>query len=640
MKNFFLTVLLLLCALSSSAQEFKTYKVETSENINNVASRFNIDTATLVALNPHIEGERYLSKTLLVVPTKSGYKLDPKMKFISYEVSPKETLYSISKTYNVRIKDIKTYNPFLKYRELDYNDVLRIPAYELKDNDLDINQSVKNSEFSTLKHLVLPKETKYGISKKYGLTVEQLEELNPGIDEKEIQPGQFLNIKRPVDKSIQPLAPNQKYAFLKVDSRNSLKSISKNYNVTEEELINSNPSLRFGGFSEGLVLKIPQIEEVSSSKYSRFKLEDKLKYLNTKSIALMLPLKLDKVDTDSTNTDLLKKSNLLRISLDFYEGIQMAVDSAKAKGINVNLDVYDTKNNPSHVSRLLNYNFRSYDAVVGPLLDPSLKVVANYLTKYNVPVISPLVNPNFEYNNLYNTIPRNEAMEEILITYLQKTQKDKNLVVFADKASKDVLRKYTYTFPDLKVVNQANQDYLKESDIRPHLSKTKKNWFILETEGLGVTESAVSILSSLLRDGYDIKLFTSKRNSHYEDEISNYYLSDLNFTFPSISKTQFLSSNEGFYNSFVDKYGVYPSKYVMRGYDVMMDAILRLAYADSIKASTDIEGFTEYTENKFNYVKKDFTLGYENDAIYLLEYNKDLEVKSLNLGDFLATEAN
>ena len=631
----------MLSVLSVNAQNLQSYEVGANEDLEDVASKFDVEVSILKKLNPHIKSDQDISKNLLVVPSQPGFKLSPSVQLVPYEVSPKETLYSISKSYNLKVKDLKTYNPFLNERELDYNDVLRIPTYELKEKDLDINQSVKNSEFSSLKHLVLPKETKYGISKKYGLTIDQLEDLNPGIDEKEIQPGQFLTIKRPVDSSEQPILRNQNYTFLKVDSDNSIKSISENYDVTEKELIDSNPSLKFEGISEGLVLKIPQMEEVSYAKYEEVNLKDKLQFFDTKTIAVMLPLNLERTEIDSISSKtLLKNSNLLRVSLDIYEGIQMAVDSARTMGINVNLDVYDTRNNPRYVNKQLNKNFKDYQAVVGPLLDPSLKVVASYLEKDSVPVISPLVNPNFEFKNLFNTLPKDEDMQEVLITYLQKTHQDENLVILSDSISKTVQRKYTYTFPDIKIVNQAESDYLQKSDLRPQLDSLGTNWFILETQNLGTAEAAVSFLKSFHRDGFDIRLFTSKRSAFYDDEISNYYLSDLNFTYPSISKTHLLSTVENESNPFIQKHGVYPSRYVIRGYDVMMDVLLRLAYAETLQASTEIEGFTEYAENKFNYVQNEFTLGYENNAIYLLEYQKDLKIEALDLAEFLASDAD
>lgn len=634
MKVFFCSILML-ATFVSKAQDLQSYEVE-ERSLEALATKLGIEVTTLKKLNPHLKSTKDWSGKLIVVPAKSDFRLNPKVQLIPYDVSLKETLYSISKSYNLKVKDLKTYNPFLKNRELNYNDVLRIPTYQLKDKDLDINQSVKNSEFSTLMHLVLPKETKYGISRKYGISIEQLETLNPGIDEKEIQPGQFLKIKRPVESSEVKILKNKNYAFLKVDSQNSIRSISEDYDVTEEELLESNPSLKFEGISEGLVLKIPQIEEIVYTKYTAFPIEDDLKYFDSKKIAVMLPLQLEKTQIDTISPkSVIKNSALLRVSLDFYEGIQMAIDSAYAKGIPVDLDVFDTKNDPYHVNQLLNTSFKNYDAVVGPLLDPSLKVVASYLESSDVPVVSPLVNPKFEFDNLFRTLPKDEEMQEMMITYLQSIHTDENLVILADSISKPVQRKYTYTFPDIKTVYQAEPDYLQKSDLRPHLDSLGTNWVVLETENLGVAESTVSFLKSFQRDSFDIRLFTSKRSAFYEDEISNYYLSDLNFTFPSISKTQLITHQANQKNAFLEKHGIYPNKYVMRGYDVMMDLLLRLSYSKTLKESTEIEGFTEYTENKFNYKEKDFVRGVDNDAIYLLQYQKGLEIKALNLADFL-----
>jgi LysM repeat protein len=636
MKRFILSSILVLAFVNLSAQDLKSYAAEQGENLQEIASKFQVDLLTLRKLNPSISDLKDISGHLFVVPAQPNFSLNSTVKLISYNVSPEETLYSISKAYNLKVKDLKTYNPFLFERGLDYNDILRIPVYELKDKDLDINQSIKNSEFSTLMHLVLPQETKYGISKKYGLSAEQLEALNPGIDEKEIQPGQFVKIKRPVEIKSFPRPRDENYVYLEVERENSIQSISENYDVTEYDLLASNPSLKFEGMSEGLILKIPQIDEAEFFKYKKFTFDDKLKYFDTKSIAVMLPLNLERTKIDSTDfSSLLKNSNLLRISLDFYEGIQMAIDSASTRGISVNMDVYDTRNDPSHVSQLLTEDFKEYQAVVGPLLDPSLKKVTNFLSRDSVPVISPLVNPKFEFNNLFSTLPKDEAMQELLITYIQKSWSDENMVILTDSISKPIQRKYTYTFPDLKVVNQEDSQYLQKMDIQPHLDSLKTNWFFLETENIGIAEATVSFLKSYSRKGYDIRLFTSKRNSFYDDEISNYYLSDLQFTFPSISKSHLASADSQTSNAYYIKHGTSANRYVMRGYDVMMDLLLRLTYAKTLQSSTEIQGYTEHLENKFNYTKNEFSLGYENDAIYLFKYGKDLNIEAIDLSKFL-----
>ncbi|WP_240032186.1 amino acid ABC transporter substrate-binding protein [Psychroflexus aestuariivivens] len=641
MKYLLIFVFNLMLFGNLNAQEFISHKVEKNESLKSLARQYNTSVLTLKKLNPNIDDFNEIESQNVLVPQNQNFEFSPSLELRAYEVSPKETLYSISRKYNLKVKDLVKYNPYLADRELNMNDVLRIPVYKVDNEDLDFNQSVKNSQFSTLMHLVLPKETKYGISKKYGLSISELENLNPGIEEEEIQPGQFLKIQRKsyAQKEL-PKAKNKDYKFLELKSSSSLKSILDEYEVTKEELFEVNPSLKNEGVSDGLVIKIPQFEDASKTEYKKLNLEEELQYFSTKTIGLMLPFSMDKFRNDTINPEkLIKKDKLLQISLDFYEGVQMAIDSARAKNINVNLKVFDTKRNPNRVQKIIEHDFSNYDAVVGPLLDENLKIVSSALLKDSIPVITPLVNPDFEFYNLFKTLPEPSAMQEALISYINSTKDSVNLIVLADSLSQNIERKYAYTFPDAKFVEQEDGEYLQKSDLKPHLVKDKTNWFILETESLGIAESAVSFLKSFQRDDYKVRLFTSNRSSFYEDEISNYYLSDLNFTFPSVSKF-YLDIDEGnFSTNYKNEHGYYPNRYVIRGFDVMYDLLLRLASSENLYESTIFNGYTEYFENKFHYTQNEFSIGYSNDAIYLIQYLKNLDTALIDLESILKAAA-
>ena len=75
------------------------------------------------------------------------------------------------------------------------------------------------------------------------------------------------------------------------------------------------------------------------------------------------------------------------------------------------------------------------------------------------------------------------------------------------------------------------------------------------------------------------------------------------------------------------EYGVSPSKYVARGFDITLDILMRLASEDNLyEASSDaIE--TEYVENKFRYNKSLFG-GYINEAVYIVKYDNLRIVKA------------
>ncbi|MFD2433255.1 hypothetical protein ACFSO9_06640 [Mesonia maritima] len=188
--------------------------------------------------------------------------------------------------------------------------------------------------------------------------------------------------------------------------------------------------------------------------------------------------------------------------------------------------------------------------------------------------------------------------------------------------------KLAYRFPNANVIKQSNKEYLQRKDLTNALSKDKENWVILESDELGLISNATSYLNSMA-DNYKIRLFTSNKSEPYDDEVSNQYLSNLKFTYASVAREYDLKTRNGFAEAYSKNYGIIPSKYAVRGFDITFDVLLRLATAENLAESIKREGTTEYVENRFNYHKK-MIGGYYNDAVYLIEYGENLELKVLN----------
>ena len=104
------------------------------------------------------------------------------------------------------------------------------------------------------------------------------------------------------------------------------------------------------------------------------------------------------------------------------------------------------------------------------------------------------------------------------------------------------------------------------------------------------------------------------------DEISNYHLSNLSFHFPTVSKTYNEDEYNGFSKRYQKIYGETPNKTAVRGFDLMMDVVLRLATSENIYNSVNEFPLTEYIENKFAYKKRLYG-GYYNDTVYVVKHN-------------------
>ena len=185
-----------------------------------------------------------------------------------------------------------------------------------------------------------------------------------------------------------------------------------------------------------------------------------------------------------------------------------------------------------------------------------------------------------------------------------------------------------YTIPEARIITQKEEDYLQQSDLTSKLDKNKENWVVIEADDVALVTNSTSYLNALSKS-YPIRLFTSNKTDTFEDEVPNQYLTNLKFTYASISREYQKDPLSEFISTYKENYGVIPNKYAVRGYDITLDALLRLASSNDFYEALSIEGTSEYIENKFSYHKK-MIGGFYNDAVYLMQYQENLELKVLN----------
>lgn len=197
--------------LGFSQQKTKKHKIVSGETISSIAEKYDVKISEIYDLNPKAKGllklnsvlkipnKEYKSKkekkevvkkeTTKVVLSKNSdsqkkeYKKNDLLD-VEHEVIAKQTLYGISKIYGVTMQDIKMANPILEKEGLEIGLKLVIPGVKeskakVLKSEISITKKIILSEPIT--RIVLPKETKFGIAKEYGLTVQDLEKQNPEI---------------------------------------------------------------------------------------------------------------------------------------------------------------------------------------------------------------------------------------------------------------------------------------------------------------------------------------------------------------------------------------------------------------------------------------------------------------------------
>ena len=170
-------------------------------------------------------------------------------------VKPGETLYAISKAYNISQKEIAVENPGV-ISGLQIGQSLKIPVEPKLSNEVDTSELQEPGKTGRY-HTVQPGETLYGIGRLYNLDEEQIRQANPGVTPEQLRPGQLLKIPETVTAPEEPNYNEEGFVYHRVKRRETLYSIAGYYNVTVDEIRAVNPELGWGGPKTGQVIKIP-----------------------------------------------------------------------------------------------------------------------------------------------------------------------------------------------------------------------------------------------------------------------------------------------------------------------------------------------------------------------------------------------
>ncbi|OGS73117.1 MAG: hypothetical protein A3G95_00680 [Flavobacteria bacterium RIFCSPLOWO2_12_FULL_31_7] len=186
MKFLITSIFLLLVSLGFS-QENLQHTVRKGESLYSISKKYNVSVSQLEKWNPAAKKGLAVHSVLKISEKKEIEKV------IEHEVVAKETFFGLSKKYNISIENLKELNPTVASEGLKVGQVLRLS--NSKNNSVpekvvvekpkrEKDQKEKNkgtNEFQEVYHTVLPKETKYGLSKKYKVSIAELESLNPQI---------------------------------------------------------------------------------------------------------------------------------------------------------------------------------------------------------------------------------------------------------------------------------------------------------------------------------------------------------------------------------------------------------------------------------------------------------------------------
>jgi hypothetical protein len=404
------------------------------------------------------------------------------------------------------------------------------------------------------------------------------------------------------------------------------------FDITQEELTALNPALYYG-VEIGMILKVPtKIAVVNENKKEYKSLSKKIMSGDRKRMVLLLPFNIATIENDTINStaDRLKKDKFLNMTLDFYAGALIAIDSAKTLGFPIDVEVYDsreTKNSSDVAAIIQSKNLQNADVVIGPFYQSNAEIAAQLLSMNNVPVISPLSkdvgNP---FTNLYQTIPTGDALKKAMFDYMRK--KNGNIIAVVDKKKESIVQYIKQYQKEVRFVAFKENGSLSEESLKSMLLKDRINYVVMETGNTWMIKTTMAAMLSSM-PVYQVQLVILEPNETLDtDEIKFVNLTKLKLMYPSVTCDYISAEEVIFEKKYRETNTISPSDYATRGFDMTFDTMMRLVQNKSFEETVN-SAATKQVENKFEYYKKD-NGGYTNKGVFIMYYDTDLIIKEAN----------
>lgn len=577
-------------------------------------------------------------KVMAQATAESGYFL--------HTVTKGQSLYSISSMYNVTIDDIVRLNPGSD-KQIREGAALKIP------------QAATTNSDKPVFHTIQAGETLYRLSVKYNVTTQAICEANPGLSTENFRSGQVIIIPVQSDSKPQKETPkieeqentnvkmNDWKDMHKVERKETIFSISREYGITEEELIAANPELKTGKLKKGTFLFIPygknDKKQESESQPTTKELtneevfsqnEELKKDIKTIKAAVMLPF----MAGTSTNMD-----EQVRM-VEYYEGFLMAVDSLKKQGVSIDLYTYDTKGREATLNNILSKKeMKNMDIIFGPAKAQDIDVLATFADKNNIRLVVPFApkvdevfkNPHiyqintpqsYLYSEVYEHFTRKFSDSNVIFLNASNGDREKDEFI---KGMKTELRNNGISYRDFTVTDNFYE-------ITTVMDTLRNNIFIPTS---GKSTALVKILPQLTqirreRPNYKMNLFGYPEWQTYTNdylasfyEIDTYFYSSFytNNLFPAA--VHFTNSYRRWYSK--DMANIYP-KYGMLGYDTGYFFLKGLSkYGNKMEENLNSIQVTPI-QTGFKFERVNNWGGFINRKVFFVHFSKDYELIKLD----------
>ena len=602
-KFFIIAGLSALAGLSAQ----KTHTVVKGDTSYNIAKRYGMTVDDLVKLNPNAkDGKISLGDILLlsknansavVTQAKTDSKPVARVTHATGELGkivlqPKQTIYGITKQYGISELDLRRLNPELdshmkignevvlpleNIKKFGGQQVVFTPKEAAKIEPIATKAEATVDVVATVdadSYIIEQKDNYYKLARKFNLTQKELFAMNPGLEQKGLQPGDIIKVKgvtAEVETNntttatvVSQSASTQTYTTTSVagdfvtytvQDGDTVFGILNKFGITLDNLLSLNSNLS-QGLKSGMILKIKQLDAAYVKKSG-----------DALNVVIMLPFGFDTNDSKYRN-----------LSLDFLAGAKLAIERNAKGGRSMDIKVIDAGNEKSFKNSLTQINKENTDLIIGPFFKSSVLEVLDYVKASKIPVVAPFANSEdlLVHSNLIIIETNEDVYADRIVKEVKDAFSDQKIYIVTDDDQS--LAKYLQTNLQKQLKN-ANVVLVKSSadiqlDQNMMTGQPAPIISILANKSDDAGDAFGNRMIALSKEATGIKAFSMYYSPIFEKKVDELSQSNLVYIMDRQIDTEGTFEKE-ILQEYKTKYCKVPSKYAVIGFDVVNDMLSR-----------------------------------------------------------------
>lgn len=285
------------------------------------------------------------------------------------------------------------------------------------------------------------------------------------------------------------------------------------------------------------------------------------------NIAVLLPF-----HSDASNSSVDKRR--ASIMLEYYQGIQLAINKGNELGSKFTIHFFDTDNDTTKLKTILKKpQMETMDLILGPTDEVQVKIAAYFARKREIPLFSPLTTVSDLWSNnpyIFNLNPSDEMQAKAFLEYFKKKHKGEKLLIVRDGKRFD--RGFGAALVEVCIAQKINFSkiaYNKYTKWADFLGPDKTVVLLTAEDKTALTY----IVTGLLSKANNVTLMGSDKWMEYSSVDFGQW-QKLKVTFLSTNKAQVVNDKSRYV---IDNYRLNykddPSWYTYMGYDQMLFAL-------------------------------------------------------------------